>query len=291
MQTRRQYTGECNYWLAGQGIGFPGRTQTGKISISMLSRNILDQFFVFHPERWHDRDWRSASGLPLEDVWFQAADGTKLFGWYVEAQADSPILVWCHGNAGNIVHRLDNLRLLFRQDFSVFLFDYRGYGRSQNRRPSEEGLYLDAIGAHDYLTRVRMIRPERLVIFGRSLGAAVAADLALHKPAAGLILESAFPSVEAVAKFYYGGLPVHWLLGAEFRVIDRVPALSLPKLMIHGEQDDIIPLELGRQVFEAAKPPKSFHLITGAHHNKTQEIGGAAYLRLLADFADRAIRS
>jgi len=181
--------------------------------------------------------------------------------------------------------------LLFRKELSVFLFDYRGYGRSQTLRPNEEGLYLDAMGAHDYLTRVRMIRPERLVIFGRSLGAAVAADLAVHKPAAGMILESAFPSIEAVAKFYYGGLPVHWLLGAEFRLIDRVPAVSLPKLIIHGEEDDIIPLELGRQVYEAAKPPKSFHPIAGARHNNTYQVGGASYFQLLADFAGRAIRS
>ncbi len=257
----------------------------------MLPRNILDQFFVFHPEPWRNKDWRTVSGLPLEDVWFQAADGAKLFGWYVEAPEDRPVLLWCHGNAGNIVHRLDNLRLLFQRDLSVFLFDYRSYGKSQGPRPSEEGLYLDAIGAHDYLTRVRMIRPERLVIFGRSLGAAVAADLAVRKPAAGIIFESAFPSIEAVAKFYYGGLPVHWLLGAEFRLIDRLPTLSLPKLIIHGDQDDIIPLELGRQVYEAAKPPKTFHLVPGAHHNNTYQVGGASYFRLLTDFADQAIRS
>ncbi|HEX3204260.1 MAG TPA: hypothetical protein VHQ67_05865, partial [Nitrospiraceae bacterium] len=80
----------------------------------MLRKNILDQFFVFHPHPWSDKDWRAASGLPLEDVWFQAADGAKLFGWYVEAQADRPVVVWCHGNAGNIVHRLENLRLLLQ---------------------------------------------------------------------------------------------------------------------------------------------------------------------------------
>ena len=148
--------------------------------------NILDQFFVFHPERWHEKDWRSASGLPLEDVWFKAADGATLFGWYVEAPADRPVVIWCHGNAGNIDNRLDNLRFLFRQNLSVFLFDYRGYGKSQNVRPSEEGLYQDAIGAYEYLVRGRRLKPERLIIFGRSLGAAVAADLASHKPAAGL---------------------------------------------------------------------------------------------------------
>ncbi len=252
--------------------------------------SLLDRVFVYHPEPWVDKDWRAASGLPLEDIWFSSADGTKLFGWYVEAAADRPVILWCHGNAGNIINRLDNLRALYRQGLSLFLFDYRGYGRSQGS-PSEAGLYLDAVGAYDYTTRVRMIRPERIVIFGRSLGAAVAADLAAQKPAAGLILESCFPSIEAVAKAHYGGLPVHWLLGADFRLIDRLPQLSLPKLFIHGDKDDIIPIELGRQVFEAAKPPKSFLLVPGANHNDTYHVGGATYFQRFADFARSAIQS
>lgn len=252
--------------------------------------SILDQFFVFHPEPWQDRDWARLSGLPLEDVWFTAADGMKLFGWYVEAQADRPVILWCHGNAGNIINRLENLKLLYQLGLSVFLFDYRGYGRSQGK-PSEEGLYQDALGAHDYLTRIRMIRPERIVIFGRSLGASVAGELAVQKPAAGLILESSFPSIGSVAKFHYGGLPVHWLLGADFTLIDRLPQLSLPKLIIHGDKDDIIPIELGRQVFEAAKPPKSFYVIEGADHNNTYQVGGAAYLRRWAEFVQAAVRA
>jgi fermentation-respiration switch protein FrsA (DUF1100 family) len=222
--------------------------------------------------------------LPLEEVWFQAADGARLFGWYVEAQADRPVILWCHGNAGNVIHRLDNLKRLYQLGLSVFLFDYRGYGRSQGR-PS------DALGAHDYLTRTRMIRPERIVLFGRSLGAAVAGEVAAQKPAAGLILESSFPSIEAVAKFHYGGLPVHWLLGADFTLIDRLPQLSLPKLIIHGDKDDIIPLELGRQVFEAAKPPKFFYVIPGADHNNTYQVGGAAYFRRWAEFIQMALQS
>ncbi len=135
--------------------------------------SILDQIFVFHPDPWKDRDWKSLNGLPLEEVWFAAADGTKLFGWYVEGPATSGVILWCHGNAGNIINRLENLKLLYQSGLSVFLFDYRGYGRSQGR-PSEDGLYRDALGAYDYLTRTRMIRPERIVLFGRSLGAAVA---------------------------------------------------------------------------------------------------------------------
>lgn len=252
--------------------------------------NLLDQLFVYHPSPWQDKDWRALSRLPLEDVWFPAADGARLFGWYVESPATNAVMIWCHGNGGNIIHRLDNLRYLHQMGLSVFVFDYRGYGKSQHLLPSESGLYQDALGAYDYLTRTRMIRPERLIIFGRSLGAAVAGELASQKSAAGLILESPFPSVEAVARFYYGRLPVHWLLGAEYRLIDRLPHLSLPKLVIHGDQDRIIPIELGRKVFDAAKAPKEWYEIVGADHNDTYVVGGASYFRRLADFIRQALK-
>ena len=252
---------------------------------------LLDQFFVYHPEPWEDRDWARLSGLPLEEIWFQAADGARLFGWYAEALADRPVILWCHGNAGNVINRLENLKLLYQTGLSVFLFDYRSYGRSQKLQPTEEGLYQDALGAYDYVTRTRLIHPERIVLFGRSLGAAVAGELAAQKPAAALILESAFPSIESVAKFHYGGLPVHWLLGAQFRLTDRLPHLSLPKLIIHGDRDDIIPMELGRQVFEAAKPPKEWYVIGGADHNNTYQVGGPAYFRRLAAFIEQALRA
>lgn len=251
--------------------------------------SLLDQFFVYHPGPWQDRDWAKLSGLPLEDVWFQASDGVRLFGWYLEASADRPVILWCHGNAGNVINRLENLKLLYQTGLSVFLFDYRGYGKSQRDRPSEKGLHQDAIGAYDYLTRVRKIRSERIVLFGRSLGASVVGELAQWKPAAALILESSFPSIEAVAKLHYGGLPVHWLLKAEFRLIDRLPRLSLPKLIIHGDKDDIIPLELGRQVYESAKPPKEWYVIQGADHNNTYLIGGRAYFQRLTEFIKKAL--
>lgn len=251
--------------------------------------SLLDQFFVYHPEPWQDRDWARLSGLPLEEVWFQSTNGVRLFGWYVEAQADRPVMLWCHGNAGNIISRLENLKYLYQMGLSVFLFDYRSYGKSQKYDPNEDGLYQDAVGAYDYLTRIRKIRPERIVLFGRSLGAAVAGELATQRAASALILESSFPSIEAVAKFHYRGLPVHWLLGAEYRLIDRLPQLSLPKLIIHGDRDDIIPIELGRQVFETAKPPKDWYVIPGADHNNTYEVGGPAYFRRLGEFIKKAL--
>jgi fermentation-respiration switch protein FrsA (DUF1100 family) len=250
--------------------------------------SLLDQLFIYHPHPWEERDWATISALPLEEVWFPSADGKKLFGWYVEQPEANAMLLWCHGNAGNMIHRLENLQALYRLGLSVFLFDYRGYGRSQGR-PSEEGLYLDAVGAYDYLLRVRRVRPERMVIFGRSLGAAVAGALAAERPATGLLLESCFPSIEAVARHHYMGLPVHWLLGGAFRLEERLPQLLLPKLFVHGERDDIIPIELGQRVFAAAKPPKEFYVVRGADHNNVPSVGGKAYFAKLSAFISAVV--
>ncbi|MBI4401900.1 MAG: alpha/beta hydrolase [Nitrospirae bacterium] len=250
---------------------------------------ILDQLIVYHPAPWVDLDWARASGLPLEDVWFQAADGTRLFGWYAESSATPAVLLWCHGNAGNIINRLDNLAELYRLGFSVFLFDYRGYGRSRGR-PSEEGLYQDALAAYAYLTETRRIRPERLVLFGRSLGAAVAGEVASQRPVAGLILESPFPSVEAMARAHYFGLPLHWLLGARFDLADRLQHISVPILVVHGDRDEVVPLQLGKQVFDVAREPKSFYLVHGADHNNLYLIGGQPYFQRLKRFAEEVIR-
>ena len=187
-----------------------------------------------------------------------------------------------------MTHRLENLRALYRLGLSVFLFDYRGYGKSQGR-PSEEGLYRDALAAYDYLTNVRRVRPERLVIFGRSLGGAVAGELATQRPAMGLLLESCFPSIEAVARHHYLGLPVHWLLGATFRLEDRLPHLSLPKLFVHGDRDDIIPISLGQRAYAAAKAPKELYVVQGADHNDVPSVGGRAYFATLSEFIARVI--
>jgi len=245
--------------------------------------NILDQFFVYHPHPWIERDWARTSGLPLEDVWFQAEDGTKLFGWYVQASAASPVLLWCHGNAGNVIHRLDNLAELYRMGLSVFIFDYRGYGRSSGK-PSEEGLYQDALAAYGYLAGTRGVRPERLILFGRSLGASVASEIAVQRPAAGLILESPFPSIAAMARVHYAGLPMHWLLSGRFLLAERLARVSMPVLVIHGDRDDIVPIALGREVFDAAREPKSFYVVEGADHNDTYRVGGRAYFQRLRQF-------
>ncbi len=245
--------------------------------------DFLDQVFVYHPAPWIDRNWARISGLPLEDVRFQAADGTRLFGWYVEAPRAPGVLVWCHGNAGNVINRLENLALLHRIGLAVFIFDYRGYGLSAGR-PTEEGLYQDALAAYSYVTTTRQVEATRLVIFGRSLGAAVAGDLASRQPAAGLILESAFPSIAAMAKAHYYGLPAHLLLISRFDLAHRLQRIRMPVLVIHGDRDATVPVQLGQEVFQAARPPKEFYIVGGADHNDLYQVGGREYFERLRRF-------
>jgi uncharacterized protein len=264
-------------------MGAPGR---GSLT---TTHDFFDHLFIYHPEPWVDRDWARLSGLPLQNVSFEAADGTNLFGWFVPGPTLAPVLLWCHGNAGNIINRLENLIELHQTGLSVFLFDYRGYGRSAGK-PSEPGLYQDALAACDYLTQVRRIRADRIVLFGRSLGAAVAGELASRRPAAGLILESSFPSVAALTQEHALGLPAHWLLVARFDLAERLAKLRLPILVIHGDRDRIIPLRFGKQVFQTAHAPKVFYVVAGADHNDLYLVGGKQYFLRLKEFADEVVR-
>jgi fermentation-respiration switch protein FrsA (DUF1100 family) len=251
--------------------------------------NFFDQLFVYHPTPWIDRDWARVSALPLEDVWFRASDGTSLFGWYAGSSGTPAALLWCHGNAGNIIHRLENLVELHRLGLSVFLFDYRGYGRSSGK-PSEEGLYQDALAAYAYLTETRQIPPQQIVLFGRSLGAAVAGEVASRRQAAGLILETPFPSIEALAAAHSMGLLAQVLLGSRFDLADRLRTVHAPVLVVHGDRDDTVPIGLGRQVFEAANAPKAFYVIPGANHNDTYRVGGRPYFQRLKSFIQEVVK-
>ena len=249
---------------------------------------MLESLFVFHPSPWEDRNWTNLSGLPLEEAWIPVDETVTVFGWWVDAGPTTPVFLWCHGNAGNISHRLENIKQLFRRGISLLIFDYRGYGRSSGN-PSEAGLYQDAKAAYDYLLHQRKISPDRLILFGRSLGAGVAAEIGLHRPAAGIILEGSFPSIQAMADHHYWGLPASWVMDADFNLAQKVRALQLPIFVIHGEADSIVPITLGRQVFEAAQEPKRWYAVAGAGHNDVPFVGGEAYFREIVGFIQKVL--
>lgn len=245
---------------------------------------VIERSFIYFPERDLVAD-PDQVGLSFEEVYFVASDGVRLHGWFTPGRQDVTWL-WFHGNAGNISHRLDNLKLLHDElGVSIFLFDYRGYGRSQGT-PSEEGTYRDAEAALAYLRTRRDVDPERIVYFGRSLGAAVAVELATCEPPLGLILESPFPSIQALARHHYPFLPIGPLLRTKYDSSAKIDKVKAPLLVLHGDSDEIVPLKAGRSLFEAAREPKRFHVIPGAGHNDTYLVGGEEYLQALRRFLD-----
>lgn len=222
-------------------------------------------------------------GLAYRDVWFEAEDTVRLHGWLIPGSRPLTLL-WCHGNAGNVSHRLDNIREIHdRLGIGVFIFDYRGYGQSDGR-PTEAGLYLDARAAREALVRSLGVPAGQIVYFGRSLGAAVALDLALANPPPGLILESPFLSVRAIANRTLPGSGV--LFKTRFDSLEKVGRFRGPLLILHGDADEAVPYEHGRRLWEAASEPKAFYTIAGAHHNDTYLVGGNDYWEAWRKFLD-----
>lgn len=248
----------------------------------------LEHMFLYFP----DSDLvatPSAFNLPFEEVHFPANDDTRLHGWYVPGAKGQPLVLFCHGNAGNISHRLDNLRLLHELGVSVFIFDYRGYGRSEGRA-SESGTYEDARGALAWLAR-KGWTPERMIYFGRSLGAAVALQLATEHPPAGLILESAFTSIREMGRQHYPLLwtLAGWALEARYDNTSKIGQLKAPLLVIHGSADRIVPVRMGQALFAAAPEPKTLFIIPTADHNDTYTKDELNYRKQWQAFVDEIV--
>jgi fermentation-respiration switch protein FrsA (DUF1100 family) len=238
---------------------------------------------VFFPDPYligTPADWK----LPYEDVFFVTEDGVRLHGWFVPGQGSPVTLLWYHGNAGNISHRLENLALLHhRVGASVFIFDYREYGRSEGEI-SKAGTFRDAFAAFRYLHSRSDLDPGLIVLFGRSLGTALATAVAAEQRCLGVILESAFTSTDDVMRMYFPFLPALPAGTVKYDTIDLIEKVTVPKLIIHGEHDEIIPLWMGERLYEAAPPPKEFYLIRDATHNDTYLVGGEDYFIKLKEF-------
>ena len=227
-------------------------------------------------------------GLEFEEVAFQSGDGVSLSGWYVPAKDARFTLLYCHGNGGNIMHRLDSLHQFCKLGLSCFIFDYRGYGNSAGR-PTEAGTYLDAQAAYDWLTRVKGVPAGQIVLFGRSLGGSIAAHLAGRVQARGLVVESAFTSYPDMGARFYPYMPVR--LFARFRYDTRACILQVrcPVMVVHSREDEIVPFEFGVRLFEAANEPKQLVEIAGGHNDGFLTCGDVykdAWVKWL-DFVDR----
>lgn len=206
-------------------------------------------------------DW----DMEYEDVELHSEDGVTLHGWYIPSPGSTRALLFFHGNAGNISHRGESLAIFHHLGLNVFIFDYRGYGRSDGT-PSEEGLHADAISAWNYLREDKGFAAGQIVLFGRSLGGAVATRLATEVKPAALILESTFSSARDLATVHYPILSKLIILRFAFDTVGRVGSINCPLLVLHSPDDEIIPYALGEKVYKAAKEPKTMLSIRGDHN-------------------------
>jgi hypothetical protein len=230
--------------------------------------------FVYFPERTMIGTPQHV-GLSYDAVSFEVADGMRLSGWFIPAEKSRGVILFCHGNGGNIYHRLDYLEIFHRLGLSTFIFDYRGYGQSEGK-PTEKGTYQDGEAAWRYLVEKRQIAPTDIILFGESLGGAVVSWLAQHYTPRALILQSTFTSVPDIGAKVYPYLPVRLLSRFNYNTLEYIQRVHSPVLIIHSPEDEIIPFYHGRRLFEAAREPKEFLEITG-DHNEGFLISGNRY--------------
>jgi fermentation-respiration switch protein FrsA (DUF1100 family) len=235
---------------------------------------------VYLPSRYPEGFWQAQAELGAEDVWIDSEPGVRLHSWFLRTPDSRLVALYLHGNAGNISHRLQHARELAAAGLSLLLVDYRGYGRSSGS-PSESGLYRDAQAAYDRLLKLGF-KPEQIVVYGESLGTAVAVELASRNRCGAVILEAAFSSAGAVAR---GIVPVIGpLLVRSFNSRSRIGRVRAPILFLHGDHDEVIPLALAQELYKAAPEPKKFWMLPGAGHNDLVECAGPDYRQRLQSF-------
>jgi pimeloyl-ACP methyl ester carboxylesterase len=223
-------------------------------------------------------------GIEAEEVYLTTEDRVRIHAFFLPAEAASRALLFLHGNAGNASHRLPNAAELAQLGIHVLLLDYRGYGLSDGT-PDEQGVYADARAGLSHLVEERGFPEERIVLFGRSVGSAVAVDLAADRRLGGLILESALTSASDVARRFFGA-PLALLARGRLDSEQKIRRVRCPILFFHGDRDEVIDFSIGRRLFELAPEPKSFETIRGAGHNDTTLVGGRAYFERIGAFLD-----
>ena len=258
----------------------------------MIFPKFIEKGLIFHPGKSNDTATPDIYGIEYDDVIFQTEDGLNLNGWFVPGKKTSPdtdlhTLLWFHGNAGNINRRLDNIKMIYeRVPVNVFIIDYRQYGRSEGK-VSEQGTYLDARAALAYLHSRKEINREKIIFFGRSLGSAVAVELALNEKCRALILETPFTSILEMGKKLYPFLPVSLLLKTKYDSLAKIRNIKVPILVMHGDKDALVPFEHGKRLYDMANEPKEFYTIPGAGHNDTHIVGGDEYFDVIKNFVNK----
>ena len=228
-------------------------------------------------------------GLPFENISFETSDGLKLSGWFIPKENSRGVLLFCHGNAGNIGHRLESIQLFNRLGLEIFIFDYRGYGESEGK-PTEKGTYQDAEAAWRYIVKVRQVDPDNVLVFGRSLGGGIASWIASKYTPGALILESTFTSLTDIAAARYWFIPIKFLMRLKYDTAEHLRKANCPTLIVHSHDDEEIPFIHGQRLFKIASEPKKLLEIAGTH-NEGFITSGALYEDGLNNFIHQYVDS
>jgi len=221
--------------------------------------------FIFRPYSMIERT-PSDIDIVFKNLKIKTQDSVNLHAWYIERKHPKGVILFCHGNGGNISHRLDRIELLKKNGYSILLFDYRGYGQSEGK-PDEKGLYTDVLSCYQYLVRNLKVKKEDIIIWGCSLGGAVASYLASQKECRFLLLESSFTNLREMSKKLYPFFPANSLLKYSFDTEKHLKATDVPVLVMHSADDDLVPFSMGRKLFESATGMKDFLAIKGSHND------------------------
>ena len=236
--------------------------------IAMLAIYFAQSWFIYAPNM-PSREMLSTPvdiGLTYDELRLDTSDGEELIAWYVPAiHADKTVLFF-HGNAGNISHRLETIKIFHQLGLNLFMLEYRGYGLSTGS-PSEKGTYIDAITAWQYLLEQKNLKSEQIIIVGRSLGGGVATELAKNVDAAMLILDSTFTSMPSAAKIHFPFMPTDWIVKHRYENLNKIDQVNMPVVVTHSKKDEVIPYTHAEKLFNAAKEPKSFIKLKGGHGN------------------------
>jgi len=246
----------------------------------------LEQISLYHPYKSIEATPQDIA-LDYEDVNIATADGVKLNGWFIPSDMPRATILFSHGNGGNISHRLEKIKILNKLDLNILIYDYRGYGLSAGK-PSEEGLYLDADAMYRYLINKKKISPETIIAYGESLGGAVAINLASKQVMGGLIIEDSFTSVSEVAKKIFPFIPAA-VYKSKYDSLTIIKNIDVPKLMFHSIEDEIIPFELGKKLFDASAEPKKFVELRGGH-NDAFMVSQELFIEEIGLFIDKLLK-
>ena len=233
------------------------------VVLFLVAIRYMERQSIYFPMR-NISDTPSRAGLPYKDVYFSADDGTRLNGWFIPNKNAKYTLIFAHGNAGNISHRIEKILMFHDLGLNVFIFDYRGYGRSEGQ-PSEQGLYRDLGAAYDYVVSEEKVPGKDIILYGESIGGSIAIDLARRVAVRALITEGTFTSVKDMAGIVFPVIP-YVMLSSRYDSVSKIKDIACRKLIIHSVDDEIVPFWLGEKLYNSAKEPRWFLKLRGSHN-------------------------